>query len=156
GELRNDITGTTAACFEPTIDYVGTKMPRWTVEKFSEADETLTTQMRAGGEALAIGRTLKASLQKVIRSMDVKQSGRGLDRNDKWLEAVRHIERDQLLLDPGAEGGEGPLRWVPPPRVDGNGRREPVRAADGSPIEWPIDEAKLTRKLSVPSQGRLY
>src|SRR5690606_10938005 len=155
-ELRNDITGTTSACFEPSIDYVVTKMPRWTPEKFPEADETLTTQLKSVGEAMAIGRTFKESLQKVIRSMDVKRFGLGLDRNDKWLEAGRHIERDLLLLDPGAEGGEGPLRWVPPPRVDGNGRREPVRAADGSPIEWPIDEAKLTRKLSVPSQGRLY
>ncbi|MDX2017117.1 MAG: carbamoyl-phosphate synthase large subunit, partial [Planctomycetota bacterium] len=70
-ELRNDITGTTSACFEPTIDYVVTKMPRWTFEKFPEADETLTTQMKSVGEAMAIGRTLKESLQKVIRSMDV-------------------------------------------------------------------------------------
>ncbi|MCC6790242.1 MAG: carbamoyl-phosphate synthase large subunit, partial [Thermomicrobiales bacterium] len=69
-ELRNDITGTTSACFEPAIDYIVTKMPRWTFEKFPEADETLTTQMKSVGEAMAIGRTLKESLQKVIRSMD--------------------------------------------------------------------------------------
>lgn len=61
-ELRNDITGTTSACFEPTIDYVVTKMPRWTFEKFPEADETLTTQMKSVGEAMAIGRTFKESL----------------------------------------------------------------------------------------------
>jgi carbamoyl-phosphate synthase large subunit len=60
-ELRNDITGTTSACFEPTIDYVVTKMPRWTFEKFPEADETLTTQMKSVGEAMAIGRTFKES-----------------------------------------------------------------------------------------------
>ena len=46
-ELRNDITGTTSACFEPAIDYIVTKMPRWTFEKFPEADETLTTQMKS-------------------------------------------------------------------------------------------------------------
>ncbi|MEO0715606.1 MAG: carbamoyl-phosphate synthase large subunit, partial [Planctomycetota bacterium] len=91
-ELRNDITGTTSACFEPAIDYVVTKMPRWTFEKFPEADETLTTQMKAVGEAMAIGRTFKESLQKVIRSMEVKRFGLGLDRNDKWLAAQRASE----------------------------------------------------------------
>ncbi len=61
-ELPNDITGTTSACFEPTIDYVVVKMPRWTFEKFPEADETLTTQMKSVGEAMAIGRTFKEAL----------------------------------------------------------------------------------------------
>jgi carbamoyl-phosphate synthase large subunit len=139
-ELRNDITGTTSACFEPTIDYIVTKMPRWTFEKFPEADETLTTQMKSVGEAMAIGRTLKESLQKAIRSMEVKRFGLGLDKNDKWLAAMRAVERDQLVLDvsPGASPGTG------------------LRTADGQPIEWPIPIDKLTRKLAVPSQGRLY
>ncbi len=144
-ELRNDITGTTSACFEPTIDYVVTKMPRWTFEKFPEADETLTTQMKSVGEAMAIGRTFKESLQKVIRSMDVKRFGIGLDRNDKWLSAMRAVERDQLVLDvsPGTKPGTGSAPHG-------------LRTADGSPIEWPIPLDKLTRKLAVPSQGRLY
>ncbi|MFO0874367.1 MAG: carbamoyl-phosphate synthase large subunit [Phycisphaerales bacterium] len=58
-ELRNDITGTTSACFEPSIDYVVVKMPRWTFEKFPEADETLTTQMKSVGEGMSIGRTFR-------------------------------------------------------------------------------------------------
>jgi carbamoyl-phosphate synthase large subunit len=120
-ELPNDITGETAASFEPTIDYVVTKIPRWTFEKFPEADETLTTQMKSVGEAMSIGRTFKESLQKGIRSMEVKRFGFGLDGNDKCLMSNR---------------GD--------------------RAADGSPIEWPIEDDKLRRKLSVPSQGRLY
>ena len=120
-ELPNDITGETAASFEPTIDYVVTKIPRWTFEKFPEADETLTTQMKSVGEAMSIGRTFKESLQKGIRSMEVKRFGFGLDGNDKCLMSNR---------------GD--------------------RAADGSPIEWPIDDDKLRRMLSVPSQGRLY
>ena len=70
-ELRNDITQTTSACFEPSIDYVVTKMPRWTFEKFPEANETLTTQMKSVGEAMSIGRTFKESFQKAIRSMEV-------------------------------------------------------------------------------------
>ncbi|HZW07869.1 MAG TPA: carbamoyl-phosphate synthase large subunit [Phycisphaerales bacterium] len=88
-ELRNDITGTTSACFEPSIDYVVTKIPRWTFEKFPEADETLTTQMKSVGEAMAIGRTFAESFQKAIRSMEVKRFGLGLDRNDKWLASRR-------------------------------------------------------------------
>jgi len=88
-ELPNDITGQTVACFEPTIDYVVTKIPRWTFEKFPEADETLTTQMKSVGEAMSIGRTFKESFQKGIRSMEVKRFGYGLDANDKWLNAER-------------------------------------------------------------------
>jgi len=88
-ELPNDITGQTVASFEPTIDYVVTKIPRWTFEKFPEADETLTTQMKSVGEAMSIGRTFKESLQKGIRSMEVKRFGLGLDANDKWLNASR-------------------------------------------------------------------
>jgi carbamoyl-phosphate synthase large subunit len=88
-ELPNDITGKTVACFEPTIDYVVTKIPRWTFEKFPEADETLTTQMKSVGEAMSIGRTFKESLQKGIRSMEVKRFGLGLDTQDKWLGGLR-------------------------------------------------------------------
>src|SRR5207245_842525 len=66
-ELRNDITRETPACFEPTIDYVVTKIPRWAFEKFPDADTTLTTQMKSVGETMAIGRTFKESLQKALR-----------------------------------------------------------------------------------------
>src|SRR5206468_11039062 len=79
----------TSACFEPTIDYCVIKIPRWTFEKFPDADETLTTQMKSVGEAMAIGRTFKEALQKGIRSMEVKRFGFGLDKYDKWLNAHR-------------------------------------------------------------------
>ncbi len=92
-ELDNDITGKTVACFEPTIDYVVTKIPRWTFEKFPEADETLTTQMKSVGEAMSIGRTFKESFQKGIRSMEVKRFGLGLDNQDKWLAGARLTRR---------------------------------------------------------------
>ncbi|MEM1354286.1 MAG: carbamoyl-phosphate synthase large subunit [Planctomycetota bacterium] len=91
-ELPNDITGETVASFEPSIDYVVTKIPRWTFEKFPEADETLTTQMKSVGEAMSIGRTFKESLQKGIRSMEVKRFGLGLDQNDKYLQNIRGVE----------------------------------------------------------------
>jgi len=71
-ELKNDITRETPASFEPTIDYVVTKIPRFTFEKFPGADATLTSQMKSVGEAMAIGRTFKESLQKAVRSLDLK------------------------------------------------------------------------------------
>jgi carbamoyl-phosphate synthase large subunit len=83
-ELRNDITRETPACFEPTIDYVVTKMPRWAFEKFPEADATLTTQMKSVGETMAIGRTFKESLQKALRGLETGRFGLGCDRNDRW------------------------------------------------------------------------
>ncbi len=75
-ELKNDITGgVTPASFEPTIDYVVTKIPRFTFEKFPKADPTLTTQMKSVGEAMAIGRTFQESLQKALRSLETGSYG---------------------------------------------------------------------------------
>ena len=83
-ELRNDITRETPACFEPTIDYVVTKVPRWAFEKFPDADPTLTTQMKSVGETMAIGRTFKESLQKALRGLETGRFGLGCDRADRW------------------------------------------------------------------------
>ncbi|HMN02835.1 MAG TPA: carbamoyl-phosphate synthase large subunit [Geobacter anodireducens] len=74
-EIRNDITRETPACFEPTIDYVVTKIPRFTFEKFPAADATLTTQMKSVGEVMAIGRTFKESFQKALRSLEIGSAG---------------------------------------------------------------------------------
>jgi len=74
-EIRNDITRETYASFEPTIDYVVTKVPRFTFEKFPQADATLTTQMKSVGEVMAIGRTFKESLQKALRSLEIGSYG---------------------------------------------------------------------------------
>jgi len=76
-ELRNDITRLTPASFEPTIDYVVTKIPRFTFEKFPGADATLTSAMKSVGEAMAIGRTFKESFQKALRSLEVGAFGFG-------------------------------------------------------------------------------
>ena len=70
-EITNDITGVTKASFEPTIDYVVVKIPRFAFQKFKGADPTLTTQMKSVGEVMAIGRTFKESLQKAIRSLEL-------------------------------------------------------------------------------------
>ena len=76
-ELKNDITRETPASFEPTIDYVVTKIPRFTFEKFAGANRTLTSSMKSVGEAMAIGRTFKESLQKAIRSLEIGARGLG-------------------------------------------------------------------------------
>ena len=83
-EIRNDITRETPACFEPTIDYVVTKIPRWAFEKFPDADPVLTTQMKSVGEVMAIGRTFKESLQKALRGLEVGRFGLGCDTKDLW------------------------------------------------------------------------
>jgi len=78
-EVRNDITRETPASFEPTIDYVVVKVPRFTFEKFPQADATLTTQMKSVGEAMSIGRTFKEAMQKALRSLEIKRFGLGGD-----------------------------------------------------------------------------
>ena len=83
-ELPNDITRETKACFEPSIDYVVTKVPRWTFEKFPEADSTLTIQMKSVGETMAIGRTFKESLQKALRGTETGHFGLGGGKRDLW------------------------------------------------------------------------
>ena len=83
-ELPNDITRETKACFEPSIDYVVTKIPRWTFEKFPEADDTLTIQMKSVGETMAIGRTFKESFQKALRGTETGHFGLGGGKQDLW------------------------------------------------------------------------
>ena len=90
-EISNDITKKTPACFEPTIDYCVTKIPRWAFEKFPDASPVLTTQMKSVGEVMAIGRTFKESLQKALRSLEIGRFGLGADGkdNDMNYEEIR-------------------------------------------------------------------
>ncbi|HET9855671.1 MAG TPA: carbamoyl-phosphate synthase large subunit [Methylomirabilota bacterium] len=88
-ELRNDITRETPASFEPAIDYCVVKIPRWAFEKFPEADQTLTTQMKSVGEVMAIGRTFKEALQKAVRSLEQDRWGLTLDRPIADLDELR-------------------------------------------------------------------
>ncbi len=86
-ELPNDITRKTPACFEPTIDYVVTKIPRFAFEKFPEADPVLTTQMKSVGEVMAIGRTFKESLQKALAGLEIGRHGLGCDPRGEQKDA---------------------------------------------------------------------
>ena len=104
-ELKNDITKDTSACFEPTIDYVVTKIPRFAFEKFPEADATLTTQMKSVGETMAIGRTFRESFQKALRGLEIGAAGFGSDHKDLWG-TQDQPDRDEIrakLSVPGSE-----------------------------------------------------
>ena len=90
-ELQNDITRETPASFEPTIDYVVTKIPRFTFEKFPGADNTLTSAMKSVGEAMAIGRTFKESFQKALRSLEI--GAKGLVGPAKFEKKISDIQR---------------------------------------------------------------
>jgi carbamoyl-phosphate synthase large subunit len=89
-EIPNDITKKTPASFEPTIDYVVTKIPRFAFEKFPDAQPVLTTQMKSVGEAMAIGRTFQESFQKALRSLETGRAGWGCDRHEK-VPSLEHI-----------------------------------------------------------------
>jgi carbamoyl-phosphate synthase large subunit len=94
-EIPNDITKKTPASFEPTIDYVVTKIPRFAFEKFPGSSHTLTTQMKSVGEAMAIGRTFQESFQKALRSLEIGRFGWGCDRDETLpsIEQVRSMLR---------------------------------------------------------------
>ena len=98
-EIRNDITRETPASFEPTIDYVVTKIPRWAFEKFPGAEDALTVQMKSVGETMSIGRTFKESLQKAIRGLEIGRFGLGGDGRGKGLSAsdAEGLDREALL-----------------------------------------------------------
>ncbi|MDO8542512.1 MAG: carbamoyl-phosphate synthase large subunit [Opitutaceae bacterium] len=102
-ELRNDITRLTPASFEPTIDYVVTKIPRFTFEKFPDADATLTSAMKSVGEAMAIGRTFKESIQKCLRSLEIGARGFGGGGKHGGDEPVEEKVINAKLGTPNAE-----------------------------------------------------
>src|SRR5438477_10787590 len=109
-EVPNDITRETPACFEPSLDYVVVKIPRWTFEKFPQTKDTLGPQMKSVGEAMAIGRTFKEALQKAIRSLEIGSYGfeqkipspRVTAHTQESLERVRRVIRERLQR-PNAE-----------------------------------------------------
>lgn len=106
-EIPNDITKKTPSCFEPVIDYVVTKIPRFTFEKFLEADQTLGSSMKSVGEVMAIGRTFKESLQKAVRALEIGRSGLGGDgmgqvkrvEKLKNISSVSNAEKKALLKE---------------------------------------------------------
>ena len=102
-EIPNDITRETPASFEPTIDYVVTKIPRWAFEKFPDSVDALDTQMRSVGETMAIGRTFKESLQKGLRSLEIGRAGWGGDGKDLRSDRVPKSELRERLTTPNSQ-----------------------------------------------------
>ncbi len=101
-EIKNDITRETYASFEPTIDYCVVKIPRWTFEKFPEAEDFLTTAMKSVGETMAIGRTFKEAFQKGMRSLETGRSGFGGDGKD-ILTTLDNEDLESGLLKPNSK-----------------------------------------------------
>lgn len=102
-EIKNDITRQTYAAFEPTIDYCVVKIPRWTFEKFPEADDLLTTAMKSVGETMAIGRTFKEALQKGLRSLEIGCAGFGADRQSEKFAALDKTDLESALRQPSSQ-----------------------------------------------------
>ena len=135
-ELRNEITGgATPASFEPTIDYVVTKIPRFTFEKFPAANTRLTTQMKSVGEVMAIGRTFQESLQKALRGLET-----GLDGLDPVL-TLPLTEESETAADATSCARPGPDRLL--------------YVADAFRAGWTLEQvAELTRDRSAGSWRR--
>ncbi len=96
-EIQNDITKKTPACFEPSIDYVVVKIPRWDFEKFREVEDTLTVQMKSVGEVMSFGRTFKEALQKAVRSLEKNRAGFGFDKEEyRNIDEPTYAELDRL------------------------------------------------------------
>ena len=102
-ELSNPITGTTTAYFEPTLDYVIVKIPRWNFDKFEGADRTLGLQMKSVGEVMGIGRTFQEALHKAAQSLEVKRNGLGADGKgytdqDQVIEKLTHASWNRVFV----------------------------------------------------------
>ncbi len=135
-ELRNDVTGTSAA-FEPAIDYVVTKIPRFAFEKFAGADQRLTTQMKSVGEVMAIGRTFKESLLKACRSLET-----GRDGLTTLVNRVDYVKLAEMLSKPNPDGS---ITASPPRRDD--------TVALPSPA---VLKVALLQVIKTPLGDRLY
>jgi carbamoyl-phosphate synthase large subunit len=162
-EVRNDITRETPASFEPTIDYVVVKCPRFTFEKFPQADPVLTTQMKSVGEAMAIGRTFKEALQKALRSLEIKRFGLIGDvpeRVEKRI-AVDSIDAARealtLLRSHKTPAGEPLKRYAS--LIESLERFVEHRSPpNGFSFDYssPIPSDELVRKLTIPNAERIF
>ena len=159
-EIKNDIPRETPASFEPTIDYVVTKIPRFAFEKFPQAAPTLTTQMKNVGEAMAIGRTFKESLQKCLRSLEIGRSGLGGDGKPWRIGTEVYGGRDILTRDvisrklsvPNAER----IFFIPrsPRRLHHRGDRAPAVQGPSAGERLPFLSARAARHAARVAEAR--
>ena len=161
-EIANDITGgATPASFEPTIDYVVTKIPRFAFEKFPGAEPVLTTSMKSVGEVMAIGRTFQESLQKALRSLEtglsgldeitIKGLGEGDDKNADPRRAGRADARPAFWWSPRRCGSASPTRPSTPPAGSTPGS-SPKCAASSRPKRRSAQGSAGDREHHAPAQ----
>jgi carbamoyl-phosphate synthase large subunit len=142
-EIPNVVTGTTVAAFEPALDYVVVKLPRFPFDKFPSADRTLGSQMKATGEVMAIDRTFGAALNKALRGLE--QAGAGpLAEDPTWIPTFAYLEA--VYAGRAAEGDEEPIRWIDERGEACESTRHAERAA--API--------VIRRFLAPSDSRLW
>ncbi len=146
-ELPNDITRTTRAAFEPTLDYCVVKIPRWNFEKFPGADDRLTTQMKSVGEVMAIGRSFKEALQKALRSLEIDAAGleprRPRPADPRPRSGAREAARAQAKArEDAAARGEADASGPPPAGLDRE-LRERLRVPRADRIFWVGDALRL-------------
>src|SRR5579885_419848 len=158
-EIPNDITRKTPACFDPTIDYVVTKIPRFTFEKFPQAEDRLGPQMKSVGEAMAIGRTFKESLQKAMRSLEIGSHGfePRPDLDDSALEALLRTPNAQRLwcIGEALRRGWGVARVAEATRIDPwfLGHVEEVLAEERALAGQGLDGLDAERLRALKQQG---
>ncbi|MEO8208631.1 MAG: carbamoyl-phosphate synthase large subunit, partial [Chloroflexota bacterium] len=142
-DIPNVVTGTTVAAFEPALDYVVVKLPRFPFDKFPTADRTLGSQMKATGEVMAIDRTFGSALNKALRGLE--QAGAGpLAEDPSWANTVNYLA---AVLAPGSEADhEAPIRWIDERGQACESSRHAQRTA--API--------VLRRFLVPSDDRLW
>jgi carbamoyl-phosphate synthase large subunit len=139
-EIPNDITRETPASFEPTLDYVVVKVPRFAFEKFPGADPVLTTHMKSVGEAMAIGRNFTEALQKALRSLESPQAV------FDWSHATVELDKDDLL-DRARVPHDGRLRLVMDALRAGATAEEVFDATKIDP--WFVDQLMLVNEIAV-------
>jgi len=142
-EITNDITGETQACFEPTLDYVVVKVPRWAFEKFPGADPTLGTKMKSVGEVMSVGRTFKEAWGKALRS---------LERADASLGSDGPVEVPEDLLGALATPTEGRMTLVEAALQQGHSVEEVAAASRIDP--WFVDQIAQVTEAAKRLEGR--
>ena len=147
-ELDNDITRVTPASFEPSLDYVVVKVPRFAFKKFPGASQRLDPQMRSVGEVMAIGRTFQQALQKAFRSLEVGRAGLGADGKGPFSEVPTPARAG--ITEEGAVSDVCDRPAVPPGKPDA-----PTRDAWRGPGDW-IDEDRIRENLVTPHPSRLF
>ena len=155
-EIRNDITRETPASFEPALDYVVVKVPRFAFKKFPGSPQRLDPQMRSVGEVMAIGSTFQQALQKAFRSLEVGRAGLGADGKGPFSEIPRAQEPTrETLSEEGAVSDVCARPAIPPPGIPRPASAPPSRDNWKGPGDW-IDEERIRENLTTPHPSRLF